>query len=366
MVLLGHLSGASPAFTGAYAVSRDGSVIAGTTVSPGITAQAFRWVAGAGMEGIGELEGAELGSGASGISADGRVIVGASYSANGREAFRWVEGAGMTGLGDFPDGDFYSIAKGVSGDGEIVVGYGRRESGDEAFLWSSQTGLIGLGDLPGGDHFSRAAAVSANGAVVVGSSRTGTRTEAFRWTADTGMVGLGALEGTTFNSVATDVSGDGSVVVGYSASTSLGRAPFIWDTQNGLQSLVEILVNLGADFTGWMQIEPRCVSDNGRVIAGSGINPDGNFEAWVAYLPPSDTTAPLKISGFSEFVVPGQFIMTYQASPGLPLSVESSASGDDWVSVGQIEPSSVRGNTIRLPRFPNDERRFWRLKEVRP
>ncbi len=35
-----------------------------------------------------------------GLSADGSVVVGVSNSASGTEAFRWTAGGGMVGLGD--------------------------------------------------------------------------------------------------------------------------------------------------------------------------------------------------------------------------------------------------------------------------
>ena len=44
----------------------------------------------------------------------------------------------MMGLGDFPGGNFFSKATGVSADGNVVVGFGRRASFvTEAFRWTA-------------------------------------------------------------------------------------------------------------------------------------------------------------------------------------------------------------------------------------
>jgi probable HAF family extracellular repeat protein len=119
-----------------------------------------------------------------GISADGRVVVGNSTSAAAydvdvtfgtvqysTEAFRWVEGAGMVGLGDLLGGDYGSEANAVSGDGRVVIGSSAVASGSAAFRWTAETGMVEIGGLfPGG--FSTVNAVSFDGSIIVGSSAT--------------------------------------------------------------------------------------------------------------------------------------------------------------------------------------------------
>ena len=124
--------------------------------------------------------------------------------------------AHFEGLGDLPGGDFQSGASGVSADGSVVVGYGHSASGLEAFRYplpdappSQLEAEHALGFLPGGYDHSVALGVSADGSVVVGSAAV----EGFCWTATGGMQGIGFLPGGSF-SVALGVSADGSVVVG--------------------------------------------------------------------------------------------------------------------------------------------------------
>jgi probable HAF family extracellular repeat protein len=60
--------------------------------------RAFRWTASGGMQDLGTLGGGR--SEASGVSADGAVVVGWAYNAAGQErAFRWTVDGGMQDLG---------------------------------------------------------------------------------------------------------------------------------------------------------------------------------------------------------------------------------------------------------------------------
>jgi uncharacterized membrane protein len=100
------------------------------------------------------------------------------------------------------------------------------------------------------------------------------------------MVGLGDLPGGAFWSFANDVSADGSVVVGDSIGATGGAEPFIWDAVHGMRSLVDVLENEhGLDLAGWSLGGAASVSADGRTIVGTGQNPDGFTEGWVAVLP---------------------------------------------------------------------------------
>jgi probable HAF family extracellular repeat protein len=72
----------------------------------------------------------------------------------------------MNGLGDLPDGSFGSLATGVSADGAVVVGWGNSIGGQEAFRWTNGGGMIGLGDLAGGSFESVAHDVSSDGTIM--------------------------------------------------------------------------------------------------------------------------------------------------------------------------------------------------------
>src|ERR1019366_4155499 len=118
----------------------------------------------------------------------------------------------MVGLGHLP-GTTNSSATGVSADGSVIVG----TSGSQAFRWTAGSGMVGLGYLPGGNS-SSATAVSGDGSIVVGNNNG----PAFRWTAGSGMDGLGGVlvtngldsSGPAPYMSASGISADGNTIVG--------------------------------------------------------------------------------------------------------------------------------------------------------
>jgi len=307
----------------AYAASAYGAVIVGLCISgwPYNASEACRWTAPSySVESL-----ASLGfGGAAAVSADGSVIVGTNSAG---VAARWTEATGMVDLG----GGTGSSAADVSADGSVVVG--TWNSNNEAFRWTAATGMVGLSYLPGTSK-SQANSVSADGLVVVGACNPSSNSEAFRWTATTGMVGLGHLPG-TYYSQANGVSGDGSVVVG-----NCGQA-FVWDAVNGMRSLRDMLVNeFGLDLTGWVLSSASDISADGQRIVGSGTNPNGSTEAWLATIPELTilTLVPLDIK-------PG-------ACPN-PLNIRPAPKdmwmpGDETPTVAKVGPDGPQRPTARL------------------
>lgn len=274
--------------TYAYAVSADGSVIVGDArkVDDDPTEphewEGFRWTEAAGMDSLGHLPGGHrAGVGIGGVSADGLVIVGTDYPTPFNEAFRWESGV-MVGLGTLEDGQ-HSFATGVSADGSVIVGRGiNADDNSEAFRWTTSGGMEGLGYLAGGDSWSLATDASANGSVIVGvSGPTTVERHAFRWESGV-MDALGEFSGGDSTSSAWAVSGSGSVIVG-EADTDGGSRAFIWTAADGMRNLKDVLEDdYGLDLSGWVLGTAWDISGDGRVVVGSGTNPDGNSEAWRA------------------------------------------------------------------------------------
>ena len=134
---------------------------------------------------------------------------------------------------------------------------------------------------PSGDY-----AISADGNTIVGEA-DGSFAEAFK-TGPSGLIGLGDIPGGATASAAHGVSADGSVIVGEGRSRR-GTEAFIWTEQLGMRSLQEYAASRGASLTGWQLTFADDVSDNGKVIVGQGINPDGQTEAWVLFIPEPHT-----------------------------------------------------------------------------
>jgi probable HAF family extracellular repeat protein len=119
----------------ANAVSADGSVIVGYGRSSS-GQQAFRWTSEEGMVSIG-------GGDAYAVSADGSVIVGS----NGSGAFYWTQSGGMQNLKDLLislgadlttwNGKQWTLtaATGISADGKTIVGYGYNGGSSTQEAW---------------------------------------------------------------------------------------------------------------------------------------------------------------------------------------------------------------------------------------
>lgn len=182
MTGLGSLPGGQ--FSLATGVSGDGSAVVGRSVTAtNSDEQAFRWTESSGMLGLGFLPGGGYRSNAAGVSADGSVIVGSGGVRNvnpalpGRtEAFRWTATDGMVGLGVLP-GKSGSEATGVSADGSVIIGLSSG-GGDAAFIWTAEAGMRSLLDVLvaggatdlAGWTFTNALAISADGRHVLVSA----------------------------------------------------------------------------------------------------------------------------------------------------------------------------------------------------
>lgn len=122
-------------------ISFDGSVIVGSAQSTFGT-EAFRWTSSTGLVGLGDLSGGDFFSRAHAVSADGSVVLGSGTSTSGPEPFLWDQTNGMRelarvleGLGIDLGGWVLDQATGISADGRTLVGYGLNERGlREAWL----------------------------------------------------------------------------------------------------------------------------------------------------------------------------------------------------------------------------------------
>jgi len=256
---LGFIVDSPDAFSEANGVSEDGSVVTGVSYSLyGTTpvAQAYRWENGE-ISGIGMLPispEATPWSYARAISADGSTIVGYSASDNafmaGWEAMRWTQDGGMEGLGDFLPSDYWSESTAVSGDGSVVVG--RSYMTGQGFRW--ENGImesLSTDDI----QFVEAWGISADGAIIAGSAIVNSVQQAALWRED-GITGLGAPEGGS--SCAFKVSDDGNFAVGFLQGSS-GERAFRWAEAEGMMELGTL---------GGANSQAQDVSNDGTVVVG--------------------------------------------------------------------------------------------------
>src|SRR5438045_2684616 len=99
------------------------------------------------MQDLGVLPGGG-GSIAWAVSANGSVVAGEADGEHGAQhAFRWTAPTGMVDLGA-PPPSFQSWATGLSGDGSVVSGY-VEPAPWSSFRWTAGEGFTLLGILPG-------------------------------------------------------------------------------------------------------------------------------------------------------------------------------------------------------------------------
>jgi probable HAF family extracellular repeat protein len=125
----------------AHGVSADGSTVVGYSISSSGYTEAFRWTQSDKMVGLGFLPDANE-SVALGVSADGSTVVGYSGSGYNTEAFIWNETNGMRNLKDLLtdighlDLNSWTLsgATGISSDGKTVVGIGMGPNGNQGWV----------------------------------------------------------------------------------------------------------------------------------------------------------------------------------------------------------------------------------------
>ena len=200
---------------------------------------------------------------ATGISGDGRIIVG-SY-ASGGGAWRWSEPEGYQELG----GNAPQVTQAsISRDGKTIVYSDRDAQGFiSAAIWQGGRSWRTLGGVPEGvpggyegKELSTSYGVSGDGSVIVGLAWVkNQRSAAFRWDNSTGMVSLGSLRGESCR--ASMISADGHMIGGWDRSRDGAgdRAAVMW--WNGLERLLHPF--------SWMS-EVIASNEAGTVLVGRG------------------------------------------------------------------------------------------------
>jgi uncharacterized membrane protein len=258
-----------------------------------------------------------------GMSADASVAVGNL----GAQVFRWTAGSGVNVITNLPNNLPFTAA-GVSGDGKVALFNAQRgftesptildvsDPRGNAYRWTTSSGATELPQIPG-DAYSHAVATSFDGAVIVGNSVTINAQNYFldravKWTNGqlTQLPGLAGYDWSTPR----DVSANGEFTVGiaynqsptvyfpgppadpndvvprdsYNNNYESGYSKAVmWEAGGNIVDLQNYLSNhfgLANQLQGWQLLDATSISDDGRVIAGRGIDPQGVSSLWVAEL----------------------------------------------------------------------------------
>jgi probable HAF family extracellular repeat protein len=278
----------------AYAISSDGSVLAGQYDNlPQGQFRAFRRVGASPIQDLGLLPG-ELRANARGVSGDGSIVVGyAEHNSTSTPlglAFRWTEQTGMQGLGYARPNGTYAEARGISRDGSTIVGMS--QSGGavgpvDAFMWTASGGMHALAPLPASPVvYAEANAVNADGSVIAGyASNAAGQSHAVRWTS-AGSLDLGVVAPST-TSYAYAMSDDGDVIGGILNGIGPFDLAFVWTPDSGMSLLSDYLTSHGVIVPAGYRLEDvYAISGDGLTFGGVARNLSTNVrQGFVATVP---------------------------------------------------------------------------------
>lgn len=288
------LDGASAEARG---VSGTGDVIAGMAQGPDGRIDPVRWVNGVGPEVLPEPTAAfKIAREVTAVSTNGSVVGGAGHYLTSP-----VDFFGLIWTGDpVRATPFPCEITALNEDGSLASGFARpgRELPHDIAMRNNVmlplpmsddrfcSGDLCLSCISGNRCASRAYGISRDGATVVGYvvDQISGRSAAMRWTFDAAGAVTNTVLSTQHSAQATAVSGDGQVVVGLQGTDGALLATRWTDGQSA--SIADLLIQAGVHLEGWTLTLPRAASNDGQVIVGTGVNPKGEQEGWMAVMPP--------------------------------------------------------------------------------
>lgn len=255
----------------ATAAVSDNGVVAGSN------GHACVWSSSAGLTDLGVLPG-ETASTATGISADGSVVVGTS----GYSVFRWTKQSGLVLIASRQkNGNTVTVAGQCSADGSVVVG-GLNGS---PFIWTSGSGVTS--PLPWSGFFVH---VNRDGSRVSGDVTDPFFHEGVMLgPAFTTYIGSSSFPTTSvFN-----ICDDGSFGLA-NATTQTGTVSYLWTREAGLTKLQDYLVANGASAAGnFKSIRAAVLAVDGNAAGAVARDNNGVDNAVYITLPSPSSTKSL-------------------------------------------------------------------------
>jgi uncharacterized membrane protein len=211
------------------------------------------------------------------VSADGSVIVGDSGPSDTElQATRWVNGTRQA----LEVVSTSSTARFTSTDGSTAAGLATIGSRKVLVFWDGN-GSATVAEPPAGASIETLAAINPAGTAAVGALSVGGNRAPYLWTRSGGytVIPENGREQDYDLSEALDVSDDGTVVVGALQATVVSNgdpAPrgFLWTPGTGLILLDDLLTDFG--FANPSIYQVSAISGNGRRILATGSFPRAN------------------------------------------------------------------------------------------
>jgi len=196
-----------------------------------------------------------------------------------------------------------SAVIGVTNDGSTFVGYGN-DGQRVPVMWDQANGFQVLSSVPSGTGAGTATNIAVNGGTIVGSLGTNSSPQNPAYWDPAGIAHLINLNPGYTVGQAAATTADGSIIVGNwredDFSDELGSLAFIWDEVNGARPLQDVLTNeFGIALGDWTLNTVTDITPDGRTLVGTGLNPDGNLEAYKVTIPAPGSLAVLALAGFA-------------------------------------------------------------------
>jgi len=214
-----------------------------------------------------------------GMTANGNTIVGLGFlTAANAHAVKWDEVNGMIDLGSIVQGRS-SRANAINASGTVIVGWQDESNGTRSGAkW--QDGVESFITDNNGNNVGEAGGISADGSTIIGSANP----NPYVWNAVSGLTYITHPNASfSFKGGATGISADGAKVIGY--YRAFGAPPmsgegFIWTSATGRVNLNDYAVSLGIATNGVTMGLPLAISQDGKKIAGMGVNASNQMVAF--------------------------------------------------------------------------------------
>jgi|GEM_PF-3374333 len=272
--------------------SRDGQRLPGWSGEPfsPYYAVPMVWSAGAGYLAPDPL-GGQIEGWFAAISADGSTAVGDALFPWGYVAVSWRVGERELVPLSFPPGATDASASGVSGDGRIImgaVGWARQHSASVRWRDGKVEVLEALPPPGAVRAYTQHLTPDARWALAsIGllTPRGEEYTRAGLYSDPTGYFILPGQDIRTHYHYG--FTADARVVVGQRLLAFPESEAILWDPIHGFRTLWSILRAANVNLLGWQRLEGIAdVSDDGTVVVGGGTNAAGGFEPFRAVIPP--------------------------------------------------------------------------------
>jgi uncharacterized membrane protein len=220
-------------------------------------------------------------------TADGSIAVGTSWVTGGRVATIW-RGGSATNL-ELDSLEAY--ASGVSSDGKVVVGSLARDGRSFAYRWTE--GKLDYFPNRVGAESCWASNLIADGTKVLGlcSRPEGGPNVDVLWSngviEDLQLPKEQLLQSPEFD--LDSISSNGNAATGNAKdSVTSDELPVVWTIDLGMRWMIPVLEDQGVDLSSyrwWGAGKPRGISNDGKVVVGTVYDTDDRYHSFIARLP---------------------------------------------------------------------------------